>query len=197
MNSLLTAKVGSIIFLILGIALIVFRKRIVKLNLKIQYKKAKPREIKELKQAEGIGLKPFLLKFQELCYALFGLVVTGICLQELIIPQAGKYINSFMGLFILSVFAAGATIFLTFVILRPLIWRNVDRHLKKNHPEYYQKAHSPSQRERWELVKSRKQIDDPALRKLQKQALLYMIMLAGLLFFICFFGLYALIKVTS
>ena len=197
MDSIFTDKLGSVIFLVIGIALIVCRKRIVELNLKIQYKKAKPREIKELKQAEGLGLKPFLLKFQELCYALFGLFVTGICLQELFIPKAGMYVNSFMGLFILSVFAAGATIFLTFVVLRPLLWRNVDRHLMENHPEYYQKAHSPSQRERWELVKSRKQIDDPALRKLQKQALLYMITSAGLLFFICFFGLYALIKVTS
>ncbi len=197
MDSIFTDKLGSVIFLVIGIVLIVYRKRIVELNLKIQYKKAKPREVKELKQAEDLGLKPFLLKFQEVCYVIVGLIFIGICLQELFLPKAGKYVNSFMGLFSLSVFAAVATIFLTCVVLRPLLWRNVDRYLAEYHPEYYRKAHSPSKSQRWELVKSRKQIDDPALRKLQKQAVLHMIMWAGPLFFLCFFGLYALIKVTS
>ncbi|MHC4124821.1 MAG: hypothetical protein ACYSSI_14685 [Planctomycetota bacterium] len=197
MDSLFTDKIGSLIFLIFGISLIIFRKQLVKLNLKIQYKKAKLKEIKDLELAKEIGLKPHLLKFQEMCYVIVGFIITIICLQELFLPKAGKYINSFMGLFVLSIFAVGGAIFVTFGVLCPFIWLNVDKYLKEKHPDYYRKAHDSSKMERWKMIKSHQQIDDPVLRKLQKKALIYTTFCFSSLFFICLFGLYTLIKITS
>ena len=188
----------SVAFLIIGMSLIVFRKRIVKSNLKRQYRHAKHRDIEELRQAKDLGLMPGLLKFQEVCYTLVGFVVIVICLQELFLPQAFEYINTFMGLFVLSIFAICGAMFFAFFDLYPLLWRKVDKCMMENHAENYQKAHSLPAKERIEFIKTyNKKINDPILRKLQIRAIIYTVVWFVIFYIMLMFILYMAIKITS
>ncbi len=195
MHILLLGNLGSTIVLIFGVILVVFRKQIARLNIKTEYKHAKPKQMANFKQAKKLGLLPYLSKFQEICAIVVGLIFMVWGLQELFFPQADKYVAFIFGFFGLSIFAAVGAGALTFILILPLL--KVDKYMREKYPELWEKSKSRSIRNKWEIIRLAREVDDPTLRRLPIKALICGTILFVILFIVLLFVFYVIIKATA
>ena len=187
-------QILTVFGLVIGMLMIIFRKRFAREWIVSQIKKAKPEEKEEIVQLRKTeyGLE----KIEEIGLLVVGLIFVISSLSDLILPQGEKYIGSAAVLLTLSIFAACGAIFVMLLIL-PFLWRKVGRYMKENYLEFYRKAHSPSMTDRLELMKSGEQVSDPVLRKLRMNAIIYTVIMFVILFSVLLFTLYTIVKLTS
>jgi len=76
--------------------------------------------------------------------------------------------------------------------------KNLDKYINEGYAELWiKKRTSPTLKEKLETMKSTSQINDPALQKLRRKALIRVVVLFVILFAVLLVGQYVIIKATS
>lgn len=182
--------------LVLGILLILCRKRFSQVWLKSQIGKLKPPEKEALAQVSELGYKGVLLKVEEIGLLVVGLVFVASSLSHLFFPRVESFVADVSIAIVLAVFAAGGAILIMLLIL-PLVWRKVNDYLNEKYAELYLQSKSRSLMEKHYAAKSIKQIDDPVLHKLQKKATIYTAICFSVLFVMILFAIWMIIRATK
>lgn len=181
--------------IILGIGLIVFRKRISRGWWAGALKKAKPKERDTMEQLEKAGFESIIQKVEEIAILVFGLFFVMFGLSEFV-PSLNKYVHYGFTFFVLSIFAVGGASIVIFFLL-PVLTKKLNQYRKENFAESYLKARCGSVSERLGTIKSSPKMDDPVLRRLQIKAAIYTGACFFALYVIFMCSFYAIYKVTS
>lgn len=198
MVEFLISNIEAVAEFVIGIVVILFRKQIIRLNSKM-LKRAKSKDFEELKEQMKDFL-PYFLKFEEICFIVFGVICIVLSLNELFFPAARNALDiipNFLALFMLALFSFCGAAFIMYKVFWSFLWRKVLKHMKLYYPQFYQKLINPSITEQWKLVKSRERVDDPILSKLRRNSIISTLACFVLLFVVIFIGLYTLVRATS
>lgn len=176
-------KLIAIIGLVVGLCLIIFRKKLRNRYLRKHFEeKLAPKKLEYRQQWEEMELEGILHKGLELVAIVFGVFVILMSISELFTP-VGKYIRYFITYSILTFFAACVSILIEFKLLSSFLLRNVHNYYQ----EHYGNSHQ------WNKLFGSVKINasnseakhDRVLRNLQKKATVKSI--------ICFVPLFTII----
>ena len=181
--------------IVLGIGLIVFRKRISRGWWAGAIKKVKPKDRDIAEQLETVGYERTIQKVEEIAILVFGLTIVIFGLCEFV-PSLNKYVHYGFTFFVLSIFAAGGAFIVIFFLL-PVLTKKLNQYRKEHYAESYLRARSGSVLERLGMIKSSQLMDDPILRKLQIKAAICTGACFVALYVIFMFAFYTIYRVTS
>lgn len=190
-------KLFTVGMAIIGALLIIFRKSFVRSSFKNALKKAKSEEKEQFNMLGEIGYGGWLFKIVEVLAIIAGMFLLTSSITDLIFPAGQKYIGLVFMFFVLSLFAAGVACLFILKLILPVLNRKVNRYMSEKYAQLYLQSKSPSLKEKYEVVKSVKQIDDPVLRRLRRRAVIYAIPCFAALTLVFLLAFYAIIKVTS
>lgn len=189
-------KLGSIIGLVIGICLILFRKGfgniIVRKQLKERTTLKTMKNRWQLKDVKGEGI---LHKGIEIIVIVVGMGFILLSISELF-PQTNKYITYSIGFFMLSLCAATATILVEFLLLFRFLMRNVHKYTREHYGDRYRSVKNSSVSDKLNAT-SEETTNDPVLQALEKKAIIYSIVCFIPLFAFFLFAFYTIYRLTS
>jgi len=190
-------KIGAIIGLMIGIFLIIFRKKFPDLLIRKQLgERATPRAEKakrNLKQLEEIGLKGVLHRTLEIVPIILGVFLILMGISEFFPAHATKYI---IGLPVAAFFAAIIAAFFELEFLFPFLWKDVQKYIRDYHGILHQDIQTSSGTDKIKAAMSGP-TDDPTLCALQRKAVIYSVICFIPLFLIILFAFHVIYILTS
>jgi len=181
--------------IVLGISLIILRKRLSRAWWIGALKKAKPKGRDMMEQLEKTGFERAIQQVEEIAILVFGLTLVIFGLSEFV-PSLEKYVYYGFTFFVLSIFAAGGAFIVIFFLL-PVLTKKLNQYRKEHFADSLLRSHSGSVSERLGMIKPSQQMDDPILRKLQIKAAICTGVCFVTLFIIFLLVFYTIYRVTS
>jgi hypothetical protein len=189
-------KLGAIVGLLIGISLIIFRKRFVHLMVRKQFEERTTPGTKEYRrQLKEMKLKGVLHKGLEIAAIAFGVLLVLISIPEFF-PAADKGIGYILEFLILSLFAGCAAAIVELLVLFRFLWRKVKGYTQERYGDLLQSGQESCEGDMVNAVRSIP-TDDPVLRSLQRRAIMYTAICFGALYVVFLVALYTVIRVTS
>jgi len=189
-------KLGAIVGLVIGVCLIIFRKRVRSLYLKKQFEEhTTPKRIVYQQQMKEMKLEGIFYKALEIISIAVGVLLILMSAAEFF-PQADQYIGYFIAYSLLAFFAACAAGLVELKFIAPFLMRNIHKYTRERYDNWYQSVQSPSKNDKLNAVRS-EPTDNLVLRALQRKAFIYLVVCFVVLFVILLFAFYTIFILTS
>ena len=189
-------SIFTVISILVGISLVLFRKQFVRSLFKAQMSKAGTADKERFKALEAAGYSGMLFKLLEGAAVIIGLIFIGISVSQFASRRAENIAAIVFEFIIYSIFATGGASLLILVIC-PFLFRKVNKYVKEKYTEQWLRLQNAPVEKKLALTKETIGEGDSVLRKLRIRASI----IAGILFVIFFtillFGQYFIIRATS
>lgn len=189
-------QLGAIVALLLGINLIIFRKRFVRIMVRKQLEeRITPRTKEYRRQLKEMKLEGVLQKGLEIAAIIFGVLLVLMSIPKFF-PTADKIVGYFLEFLILSLFAGCAAAIVELLVLFRFLWRKVKTYSQERYGDLLQHVQCSSQSDMLSAVRSMP-TDDPVLRRLKRRAIVYTMVCFGALYVVFLVTLYTVTRVTT
>jgi len=190
-------KALQIIGFVVGVLLIMYRKRFIRGTFRDQLRTARPSQKKQFEELRETDHERVVYKVGEVAAVIAGILIVFSTGSALFFPKIGQNVSIIWMTIIFSIFAFGGAGFIV-CALSPFLTKNLDKYINEGYAELWiKKRTSPTLKEKLETMKSTSQINDPALQKLRRKALIRVVVLFVILFAVLLVGQYVIIKATS
>ena len=189
-------KPGALIGLLIGISLIIFRKRVRSLCLKKHFEEhTTPKKIEYQQQMQEMKLEGIFHKGLEIVSIAAGMFLVMMSAAKFF-PQLGKYIGYFIAYSLVGFFAACAAALVELKFFFHFLWRHVRQYTIDRYGDSYPSLHNSSGSDKLNAISALPR-DDPTLRALERKAIIYSIVCFIPLFVIFLAAFYTIFRVTS
>jgi len=186
-------KLGTSVGLVIGVCLIIFKKRFADLIIRKQLEeRVTPKRMGYHQQLKEMKFEGILHKGLEIAAIVFGAFVVLMSISKFS-PQVDKYIRYFIAYSMLAFFAACVAAFVEFLLLFRFLWRNVHGYARQRYGDWYQSVQGSDKLN----AVSAGPTDDPVLRALQKKATIHSAVCFVVLFVIFLFAFFTIFRLTS
>ncbi|UCC22581.1 MAG: hypothetical protein JSW23_00460 [Planctomycetota bacterium] len=188
-------KLGVIVGLLIGINLIIFRKRFVRIMVRKQLdERTTPRTKEYRHQLKEMKLEGVLHKGLEIAAIVFGVLLVLMSIPEFF-PAADEVVSYILEFLILSLFAGCAAAIVELLVLFRFLWRKVKGYTQELYDDSLQSVQGSCGSDIPSAVRS-VPTDDPVLRGLQRRAIVYTVICFTGLYVVFLVALYAIIRLT-
>jgi len=187
-------ELGTILGLVIGCCLIVFRKKVVDFIIRKQLKEqATPKAEEYHRKVKETKFEGILHKVLEISSIVFGVFLILAGISEFFPPQATKYV---IGLPVAAFFAAGVAAFVELKFIFHFLWKDVREYTRNHYRILHQSIQNSSGTDKINAASS-EPTDDPILHALQRKAIIYSVICFIPLFLIILFAFCAIYRLTS
>jgi len=190
-------KLVQIFGILLGVCLIIFRKKLFRLLIKKQLEeKPTQKKTEYLNQIKEMKFEGVLQKGLEILAIILGSFLVIFNTIKLFFPALDRYALYLLRIFAISPFAAGLAILVEYILIFRFLWRKVHKYTQAQYPDWYSSVQNSSGSDKVNAVGAGP-TDDPALLMLQKRAGINTLVIFVALFIIFIAVIYTVIEATN